>query len=59
MRSSIPPEEALERKGARDQGRGMVAVGQEIAHERELLAGDVVLVRSRVLEVREKGTPDA
>lgn len=38
----------------REQSRGMVAVEQKIAYQRELLAGDLVLVRSRVLEVREK-----
>ncbi len=38
----------------RDQNRGMVAVEQKIAYQLELRAGDLVLVRSRVLEVREK-----
>jgi len=38
----------------REQSRGMVAVEQKIAYQRELLAGDLVLVRSRLLEVREK-----
>lgn len=38
----------------RDQGRGMVAVEQVISYQHELLAGDLVLVRSWVLEVREK-----
>lgn len=38
----------------REQSRGMVAVEQHIAYKRELLAGDVVLVRSGVIEVREK-----
>jgi acyl-CoA thioester hydrolase len=35
-------------------GRGMAAVEQRIAYRRELLAGDVVTVRSGVLEVRDK-----
>ncbi|NLU71165.1 acyl-CoA thioesterase [Streptomyces sp. HNM0575] len=38
----------------RDSGRGMVAVDQRISYQRELLAGDVVVVRSALLEVREK-----
>ncbi|MFE7775247.1 acyl-CoA thioesterase [Streptomyces sp. NPDC057445] len=38
----------------RGQGRGMVAVEQKISYQREVNAGDVVLVRSTVLEVREK-----
>jgi acyl-CoA thioester hydrolase len=38
----------------RDRGRGMVAVEQTIAYRRELRAGDVVFVRSWILEVREK-----
>ncbi len=37
----------------REQGRGMVAVQQDITYRRELLAGDLVLVRSCFLEVRE------
>lgn len=38
----------------REQHRGMAAVQQNIAYKRELKAGDVLLVRSGVLEVREK-----
>ena len=38
----------------REQGRGMAAVQQNISYKAELLAGDVVEVRSRVAEVREK-----
>ncbi len=38
----------------RDGGRGMVAVEQHVTYRRELLAGDVVAVRSWFLEVREK-----
>src|ERR1043166_9572591 len=38
----------------REQKRGMVAVQQNTAYKKELLAGDVVSVRSRFLEVREK-----
>jgi acyl-CoA thioester hydrolase len=38
----------------REQRRGMAAVQQNIAYKRELKAGDVVVIRSGVLEVREK-----
>ncbi len=38
----------------RESGCGMVAVEQKIQYQRELLAGDLVLVRSRLLEVRDK-----
>jgi len=38
----------------RDQNRGMAAVQQNISYKRELLAGDIVEVRSRVLEIRDK-----
>ena len=38
----------------REQNRGMAAVQQNIAYRRELRAGDVVTVRSRMLEVKEK-----
>ena len=38
----------------RTSGRGMVAVDQRISYRREVRAGDVVLVRSAILEVRSK-----
>jgi acyl-CoA thioester hydrolase len=38
----------------RDNGRGMAAVQQNISYKRELIAGDIVEVRSRVLELRER-----
>ncbi len=38
----------------RKDGRGMAAVQQNITYKRELYAGDVVLIRSTVLEAREK-----
>jgi acyl-CoA thioester hydrolase len=38
----------------RSHERGMAAVDQRIAYQRELHAGDIVTVRSGVLEVREK-----
>ncbi len=38
----------------REQGHGMAAVQQNITYKQELIAGDVVVVRSQVLEVREK-----
>ncbi len=37
-----------------ERERGMVAVQQNISYKRELVAGDVVEVRSRVLEIRER-----
>ena len=38
----------------RDSGCGAAAVQQNITYKRELVAGDTVVVRSRVVEVREK-----
>jgi acyl-CoA thioester hydrolase len=38
----------------RESGRGMAAVEQNISYTRELLAGDIVVVRSAVLEIRDK-----
>lgn len=38
----------------RKENRGMVAVRQETDYKKEVLAGDVLAIRSRVLEVREK-----
>ncbi|MGA7325833.1 MAG: thioesterase family protein [Rhodomicrobium sp.] len=38
----------------REHHRGMAAVQQNIQYKQELLAGAIVEVRSRVLEVREK-----
>ena len=38
----------------RDQNRGMAAVQQNITYKHELLAGDIVEIRSRVEELREK-----
>ena len=38
----------------REQHRGMAGVQQNTAYKEELFAGDVIEVRSRVLEVREK-----
>ena len=38
----------------RESGRGMAAVQQNIAYKRELLAGDIVEIRSKLLEIREK-----
>lgn len=34
--------------------RGMAAVEQAISYRRELLAGDIIEIRSRLLEVRDK-----
>jgi acyl-CoA thioester hydrolase len=38
----------------RETNRCMVAVKQEIAYKKELIAGDTVTIRSGILEVREK-----
>ena len=38
----------------RESGRGMAAVQQNISYKRELLAGDIVEVRSCLLEVRDR-----
>jgi acyl-CoA thioester hydrolase len=38
----------------RDHHRGMVAVDQRIAYQRELRAGDLVVIRSGLLEVKAK-----
>jgi acyl-CoA thioester hydrolase len=38
----------------RQSGRGMAGVQQNITYKRELFAGDIVEVRSRLLELREK-----
>jgi acyl-CoA thioester hydrolase len=38
----------------RQSGYGMAGVQQNISYKRELLAGDIIEVRSTVLEVREK-----
>ena len=38
----------------RESGRGMAAVQQNISYKRELLAGDIVEIHSRILELRDK-----
>ena len=38
----------------RQSGRGMAAVQQNIAYKRELMAGDIVEIRSSLLEVGDK-----
>ena len=38
----------------RDKQRGMVAVQQDTSYKRELLAGDLITIRSGILEIREK-----
>ena len=38
----------------RSSGRGMAAVQQNITYKRELLAGDIVEIRSTLLEIRER-----
>src|SRR6185312_905298 len=38
----------------REANRGMAAVQQNIAYKRELLAGDIVEIRSSLLDIRDK-----
>jgi len=38
----------------RESGRGMAGVQQNISYKRELFAGDIVEVKSRLLEIRER-----
>ena len=38
----------------KENRRGMAAVQQNITYKRELLAGDIIQVRSRLLELRDK-----
>jgi acyl-CoA thioester hydrolase len=38
----------------RDNDRGIVAVEQQVSYRRELNAGDVIVVHSEVLEIRDK-----
>ncbi len=38
----------------RENERGMVAVAQPIEYKSEALAGDLLVIKSRVLEIREK-----
>jgi acyl-CoA thioester hydrolase len=44
----------LSRARLEKAGGGMAAVEQQIVYKRELRAGDLVTIRSRVLEVKEK-----
>ncbi len=38
----------------REQKRGMAAVEQKIQYKKELVAGDVVIVQTQLIEIREK-----
>lgn len=38
----------------REQQRGMVAVQQIISYKQEVLAGDIIKIHSRVIEIRDK-----
>lgn len=44
----------LTRTRTREEGIGAVAVEQHIKYKRELLAGDIVTIRSGVIEVKDK-----
>ena len=50
----FPADLGLAPELLRAEGRGMAAVRQEIGYIRELLAGDVVTVRTRLPEIRER-----
>lgn len=39
---------------SREEGRGFVALQQDISYKKEVLAGELLEVRSRLIEVREK-----
>jgi acyl-CoA thioester hydrolase len=47
-------ELGLTPKYLREHQRGMAAVEQRIEYKRELVAGDIVTVRSRIVEIRDK-----
>ena len=47
-------ELGVTREFLHDRQRAMAAVQQDITYKRELLAGDVIAVRSGLLEMREK-----
>lgn len=51
---SLFAEIGITRSYLMDHQRGMAAVQQNTSYKREVLAGDVVQVSSRILEVREK-----
>jgi len=38
----------------RDRKRGMAGLQQDTSYKRELFAGDLVIIRSQILEMREK-----
>jgi acyl-CoA thioester hydrolase len=38
----------------RDHKRGMAGLQQDTSYKRELMAGDLIVIRSQVLEMREK-----
>ena len=44
----------LSRRRLQEEGIGVVAVEQRIEYKRELLAGDLLTIRSSVQEIREK-----
>lgn len=44
----------LTRTFLRENNRGMAGLQQNIAYRRELYAGDIITIRSGILEIREK-----
>jgi acyl-CoA thioester hydrolase len=51
---SLFAEAGLHASYLRDHSRGLVAVQQNTTYKQELVAGDVIVIRSGILEVREK-----
>ena len=49
----------LTRSVLRGRNRMMAAVQQNITYKRELLAGDIITIRSGILELKEKSGHDA
>ena len=51
---SLLAEMGITRRFLQDKGHGMAALQQNITYRRELHAGDIVTIRSGVLDVKEK-----
>ena len=51
---SLLAQIGLTRTVLQEKGHGMAALQQNITYRRELLAGDIVTIRSGVLDVKEK-----
>lgn len=44
----------ISNKVMRDEGRGLVAIEQTLKYKRELLAGDIIIIRSKIVEFSDK-----